>query len=96
MLRSSVPTEQVSAERLIEGAWAEFNRKSLSCGALYVLWGGFESADELVCRYFEAKGEKELLDKRRRLTPEQEERLEGVRYLAQQALDYRNWVSFLR
>ena len=85
-------TEQISAERLIERAWAEFNRKTLSYRALFILWGGFASAEELTQRYFVAKDRTELLDKRRRLSSDETEQLEGVRFLAQEVVEYRDWV----
>ena len=85
-------TEQISAERLIERAWDEFNRKTLSYRALFILWGGFTSAEELTQRYFVARGRKEWLDKRRRLSDDEAEQVEDVQVLAQQVVDYRDWA----
>lgn len=84
--------EQVSAERLVGLAWSDFDKRMLSISALYVLWGGFSSEDELVQRYLAAKGESALLDKRRRLTSEEEERVGNVRSWASEAARYRDWA----
>lgn len=84
--------EQFSAERLIDRVWVEFNRKTLSQGAIYVLWSGFETAEELTHRYFIAKGDRGLLDGRRHLSAEDEERVSGIKELADQVVEYRNWA----
>jgi hypothetical protein len=85
-------SEQFSAARLLERTWIEFARKCVSQGAIFVLWGGFENAEELTARYFHAKGQSRLLDGRRRLSDEEQDRVAYVRSSAEELVVYRNWA----
>jgi hypothetical protein len=85
-------SEQFSPARLLERTWTEFNRKCVSQGAIFVLWDGFENADELTTRYFQARGQSGLLDGRRRLSDEELNRVDGIKAFAEELVVYRNWA----
>lgn len=84
--------EQISVERLVENAWTEFDLRLISIGALYVLWGSFATADELLERFLDAKGERHLLDRREHLSEAEQDRLDDIDFLAREAVQYRDWA----
>lgn len=84
--------ESFSPRRLLARTWADFNRRCVSQGATYVLWGGFEDAEDLVSRYFHAKGKANLLDRRRNLSVDETEQVNRIRRYATEAAEYRDWA----
>ena len=84
--------EQVSFERSLGGIWEEFDMRLTSISALYVLWGSLTSSEDIATQYCKAKGLDCLLDKRRRLRAEDEEKLADIRFLANSAIRYRDWA----
>lgn len=84
--------EQVSFERLIAGTWEDFDMRLTSISALYVLWGSLTNSESLATQYCKAKGLGSLLDKRRRLREEDEEKLADIHFLAESAIRYRDWA----
>lgn len=64
--------EQIAIERLLDNAYETFDQQLLSISGRIVLWGSFGGSDELRDRYLSNKGKKTLLDRRHRLTAEEE------------------------
>jgi hypothetical protein len=84
--------EQVSFRRLIAGTWEDFDMRLMSISALYVLWGSLTNSESLATQYCKAKELDRLLDKRRRLPEEDEEKLADIHSLAESAIRYRDWA----
>ena len=85
-------SEQVSVARLIDRAWGDFDMRLTSIRALYVVWGSLNGVDDLVQRFCVAKGEADLLDKRRRRTEQQEDRFYDIQNRAESAVRYFEWA----
>lgn len=87
-----VGPEQVPIMRLIENAWAEFDMRLLSIGALYVVWSSLTTSEDLVARYFATKGEAPLLDRQKSLSAMERDRYECIERRAKDAIRYREWA----
>ena len=77
---------------MLDRVWRDFDMRLLSVGATYTLWGSLTTVDDLVMRYCEAKNLKSILDRRKRLTEQQQEQLEEIQSRAAGAILFRNWA----
>lgn len=85
--------EQIAIERLLDNAYEIFDQQLLSISGSVVLWGSVGSSEELRDRYLSNKGKKTLLDRRHRLTADEE--LEWIDFdnAARDAWNYLQWAK---
>lgn len=85
-------SEQIAIQRLLANAYETLDKQLLSISGKVVLWGSIDSKDGLRDRYLLNKGKKSLLDRRRRLTLEEENEWIEVDNAASAAWDYLQWA----
>lgn len=85
--------EQIAVRLLLENAYDCFDYKLLSITGSVVLWGALGTSDELRDRYLTNKGKKELLDRRRRQTVDEELEWIEVDNAARDAWSYLQWAK---
>ena len=84
--------EHIAIERLLGNAYETFNKQLLCISGRIVLWGAVESKDGLRDRYLVNKGRKLLVDRRHRLTSEEEIEWIDVDNAAIAAWEYLQWA----
>lgn len=85
--------EQIPVQRLLENAYETFDQLLFSISGSIVLWGSVGSSEELRDRYFINKGKKTLLDRRRRMTVDEENEWIDFDNAAKDAWTYLQWVK---